>query len=68
MDLPKKVANMRLKYHLVAIDINNVMNQLHLRNDNKAEKKGKDHTMVIFNDILPLLGKDVEKVFQEEES
>lgn len=66
MDLPRKVANMRYKYHLAMIDINNVMNQLHLRNDEKAEKNAKHHMMTILNDVLPRLGKKDLKAFQED--
>jgi len=53
MSISKKVTKMRYKYHLNAIEINNVLNQLHIRNDEKAEENAKKHIMVIFNDIIP---------------
>lgn len=59
MDIPKIVAKARLKYHLEAVDVNNVLNQLGIRSDEKAEEKGKYHTMTIFTDILPRLGYDM---------
>ncbi len=68
MDLPRKVAKMRYNYHLAMIDINNVMNHLHLINDEKADEKAKLHAMTIFNDILPRLGKDVKKYSKKTES
>lgn len=53
MSISKEVTKMRYKYHLTAIELNNVLNQLHIRNDEKAEEIGKKHAMVIFNDIIP---------------
>lgn len=61
MDITKKVAKMRFNYHASMLDVNNVLNQLGLRSDEKAEEVGKRHTMVIFNDILPRLGYDMNK-------
>lgn len=59
MSLPDLVTKLRYLYHLEMIDINNVLYQLHIRNDDRAEEKGAEHTMVIFNDILPrLYGKE----------
>lgn len=45
MNLPKLVAQLRLRYHLEAIDVNNVLYQLHLRSEDKAEHLGKKHCM-----------------------
>lgn len=53
MGLSTTVAKMRLVYHAEAIEINNVLNQLHIRNDDVAEECAKKHTMEIVNDILP---------------
>jgi len=59
MGLADKVSKMRLSYHLNGIEINNVLNQLHIRDDEKAERIAKNHVMTIFNDILPrLYGKE----------
>ena len=43
MDITKVVANLRLKYHLNMIDFVNVANQLHLLNDDKANRSNKYH-------------------------
>ncbi len=64
--LPDVVAQLRFQYHLAAIDTNNVLNQLKLRTDEKAEECAKNHVMTIINDILPRLGYDVEKIFSKE--
>ena len=66
MNIPKIVAKARFIYHSNALDINNVLNQLGLRDDEKAEEVGKQHTMAIFTDILPRLGYDVDKFLSKE--
>ena len=68
MDITKVVAKMRFHYHANMLDVNNVLNQLGLRNDDKAEAIGKKHTMTILTDCLPRMGYDMEKVFGKEES
>ena len=60
--LPYIVANLRLRYHANAIDLNNVLNQLKIRTDEEAEEIAKRHTMTIFEDIFPRLNLDVEKL------
>lgn len=57
------VTHARFLYHLNAIDVNNVLNQLRLRSDKKADKRAAEHLTVIVDDILPRLGYDSEKVF-----
>ncbi len=53
------VAKCRLWYHAEAIELNNVLNQLHIRKDDIAEDKAADHMLTIVNDILPrLYGKE----------
>ena len=64
IDIPTKVAKMRFMYHANMLDVNNVLNQMHLMSDEKAEKNNRRHTMTIVNDILPRLGYDVEKAFK----
>ena len=64
--LPDIVTNLRYHYHFEAIDINNVLNQFGLRSDEKAEECAKNHVMTIFEDILPRLGYDTSKYFQED--
>jgi hypothetical protein len=65
MDITKVVAALRFKYHANMLDVNNVLNQLGLRNDEKAEEKGAYHAMTIINDVLPRLGYDVEGFMNE---
>lgn len=43
MSLPTMIANIRLKYHLNALDLYNSLNQLHLVSDEKAEEANKMH-------------------------
>lgn len=64
-DLIDLVAQLRYRYHLNAIGINNILNQLRLRSDEKAEECAKKHVMTIFNDILPRLGYDTEGIFSQ---
>ena len=59
MGLAEEVAKVRLSYHANAIEVNNVLNQLRIRTDEKAEEIAKKHTMVIFEDIMPRLGLNV---------
>ena len=65
MGLAENVARMRYVYHLNAIEINNVLNQLGIRKDDDAEEKAEYHAMTIFNDILPRLGYDVEAALKK---
>ena len=55
-NIPEKVAKMRFYYHANLIDLNNVLNQLGIRSDEKAEEVAKKHVMTIFTDICPRLG------------
>ena len=59
MNMSDKIARLRLHYHATACDLNNVLNQLHILSDEKAEQKNCNHVMIIVNDIAPRLGKDV---------
>ena len=61
MGLAEKVSIMRFHYHSNLIEVNNVLNQLGIRSDNKAEEIGKKHAMILFNDVLPRLGIDITK-------
>jgi len=58
MNIPKIVAKMRFAYHANMLDVNNVLNQLKIRSDEKAEERGKYHCMEAF-DCLERLGYDV---------
>lgn len=61
MGLAEKVSIMRFHYHSNLIEVNNVLNQLGIRSDDKAEEIGKKHAMILFNDVLPRLGIDITK-------
>ena len=66
MDISKEVAKARFQYHANACSIVNVLNQLGLMSDEKAEARNKKHVMTIVNDICPRLGIDTVKAFKEE--
>jgi phage-related holin len=69
MDITKKVAALRFKYHANMLDVCNVLNQIGILKDEKAELVMKNHTMQCF-DCLGRLGYPIEKFLkqQEEES
>ena len=58
MDITKKVAKMRFIYHTNMLDVCNIMNQLGILKDDKAELVMKNHVMQSF-DCLQRLGYDV---------
>ena len=59
MGIPTLVAKARFQYHGTLLDLNNVLNQLHMRSDEKAEEIAKKHAMIIFGDIFPrIYGED----------
>jgi len=58
MDICKAVAMLRFHHHGNMLNVNNVLNQLGIRSDERAEEIGKKHTMKIMTDILPRLGID----------
>ena len=64
MSLSKFVAKMRFTYHVNAIEINNVLNQLHIRSDSKANAVGKYHFDEVL-DCLERLGYDVNGYFDK---
>lgn len=49
MSIVRKVAKMRLTYHANMLDIYNVLNQLGILKDDKAEEIMKSHTMKCFD-------------------
>lgn len=66
MDITKKVAALRFKYHANMLDVCNVLNQIGILTDEKAELKMKNHTMQCF-DCLERLGYPVEKILEAQE-
>lgn len=70
MSIVTKVAKMRLIYHVSMFDVCNVLNQLGILNDEKAEEVMKNHTMKYF-DAVEHMGLDPwkkKKKNKEEES
>ena len=66
MDITKKVAKMRFVYHANMLDVCNVLNQLGILKDDKAEEMMKNHCMKSF-DCLRRLGYDVEEFLKKED-
>lgn len=62
MDITKKVARLRLGYHLNMIDVVNVANQLHLMSNNKADLANKNHLKALI-DCYDRLGYMMPKEF-----
>ena len=67
MDIANVVAAIRLHYHANMTSVVNVLNQLHVMPDEKAEEANRRHMMTVVNDILPRLGYDT-SAFHEEEN
>ena len=66
MGINETIAKIRFKYHANMLDINGVLNQLHLMSDDKCEESNKRHCMTIFNDIFPRMGLDVSSLMKKE--
>ena len=58
MDITKKVAKMRFTYHTNMLDVCNVLNQLGILTDDRAENVMRDHCMKSL-DCLERMGFDV---------
>lgn len=56
----------RFKYHANMLDVCNVLNQIGILKDEKAESVMKNHTMQCF-DCLERLGYPIEKFLKEQE-
>ena len=65
MSIVTKVAKMRLNYHANMLDICNVLNQLGILKDEKAEEVMKNHTMKCF-DAMEHMGLDPWKKNEKE--
>lgn len=64
MDITKIVAKGRFIFNTNMVDVVNVLNQLKVIKDDKAEEMNKKYVMEIFTDILPRLGYDVESILK----
>ena len=65
MGIAETVTKMRYKYHLEAIELNNVLNQLGMRSDTKADECAKRHVVTLLTDIMPRMGYDTSSLFTE---
>lgn len=65
MSIVTKVAKMRLNYHANMLDVCNVLNQLGILKDEKAEEVMKNHTMKCF-DAMEYMGLDPWKKNEKE--
>lgn len=69
MDMSTRIAKIRLNYHANMVSMNNVLNQLNIISDERAEERNKNHVIIIIlTDIYPRLGKDAGKIFENFES
>lgn len=66
MDITKKVAKMRLNYHGTMLDIYNVLNQLGIVKDERAEEVMKRHCMQCI-DAMEHMGLDVKGYIEKED-
>lgn len=62
--MPKLIAYLRFQYHGFLLDLNNCLNQLHLRSDEAAEEIAKKHVMTMLLDILPRLGYPTDRLLR----
>ena len=67
MDITKKVAKARYFYHLNMLDVSNVLNQLGILSDEKAEKMSKKHAMATF-DCMERMGYNLDMLKSDKES
>lgn len=66
MSLPTKVAKMRFMYHANMLDVYNVLNQLGIVKDDRAERVMKNHCMKSL-ECLERLGYPVQEALKKEE-
>lgn len=64
MDITKVVAKARFTYHTNMLDVCNVLDQLGIMKDEKAERVIKNHTMQAF-DCLERLGYNIDTLKEE---
>jgi hypothetical protein len=66
MDITRKIAKARFQYHTNMLDICNVLNQIGILKDEKAEMAMKNHAMKSF-DCLERMGYDVKGYLSQKE-
>lgn len=64
MDISKRVAIIRFKYHVNMLDLCNAANQLKLLSDERAERACEHHTMEAL-ECAGRLGKDLSRLYQK---
>ena len=67
MDITKKVAKLRFGYHANMLDVCNVLNQVGILKDNKAEEVMKNHTMECMDCLARIHDTTVEKLLNKME-
>ena len=67
MDITRKIAKARFQYHTNMLDICNVLNQIGILKDEKAEMAMKNHAMKSF-DCLERMGYDVKDILAKRKS
>lgn len=68
MDITKKVAKLRFGYHANMLDVCNVLNQVGILKDDKAEEVMKDHTMKCMDCLARMHNTTVEELVKEKKS
>lgn len=68
MDITKKVAKLRFGYHTNMLDVCNVLNQVGILKDNKAEEVMKNHTMKSIDCLARIHDTTVEELLNKTES
>lgn len=64
MDITKKVSKLRFGYHANMLDVCNVLNQIGILEDNKAEEVMKNHTMKCMDCLARIRNTTVEELLK----
>ena len=67
MDITKKVAKARFIYHTNMLDVSNVLNQLGILSNDKAERMSKKHAMATF-DCMERMGYNLDMLKSDKDS
>ena len=65
MDITKKVAKLRFEYHANMLDVCNVLNQVGILKDNKAEDVMRNHTMKCMDCLARIHDTTVEELLKK---
>lgn len=67
MDITKKVAAMRFVYHTNMLDVCNVLNQVGILKDDKAEEVMKNHCMASVDCLTRMDAKQIKRLTEKTE-